>query len=557
MKNKRFAAIVLAVVLAALTLAGCGRSVFSKVAAKEAVIIQGRTVVIEFKTANTIDNALRRAAEAGDAGDILADLLEELGYRDAVPFTVSGLASAHAGQHAVGVYAVTDARDASDAAKSAAAALYKVIQSLNGEYTGVVSMVKEGGVYYIAVDVTVVKTGGSGGGDSSGGDSGPAEEPTIAADITAIISNKEWAKQGISFDTNGNTQNDLTEAVNGGAADKDGISMAMGWGTDTIFFDDLGNNTALKENDCIVGVAIGESKEAVTDKVEEMLNNLPANNKYEADVGAVQKGEVFYTAVDVTVTDVKAPAIREVQWEDVDSDLKGDGYSVGKKFGTHLYYPGASWTQINKDNGYQEIPCNFDRSKGDFSWTKADETSLLSSSLKYAVERVANVTDSEKIEEGMGAKLKDTMQNEGYIFYGTIPDPDQQDTLQRLIGAANADKDNEVRVAYIAAFPIAGSYTDGNEAIKEGILNWNSNPVTQRFKKIIPYENPYESWLYDLMINTVWEELGYTASFIDGSAPPAMTYSVVRATENGKTTYVLAVQYVMPPIKITADESNL
>lgn len=112
MKNKRFAAIILAVVLTALTLAGCGRSVFSKVAAKEAVIIQGQTVVIEFKTANTLDNALRRAAEAGDAGDILADLLKELGYRDAVPFSVSGLASARAGQHAVGVYAVTDARDA-------------------------------------------------------------------------------------------------------------------------------------------------------------------------------------------------------------------------------------------------------------------------------------------------------------------------------------------------------------------------------------------------------------------------------------------------------------
>lgn len=440
----------------------------------------------------------------------------------------------------------------SDAAKSAAAALYKVIRSLNGEYTGVVSMVKEGGVYYIAVDVTVVKTGGSGGGDSSAGDSGPAEEPTIAADITAIISNKEWAKQGISFDTNGNTQNDLTEAVNGGAADKDGISMAMGWGTDTISFDDLGNNTALKENDRIVGVAIGESKEAVTDKVEEMLNNLPANNKYEADVGAVQKGEVFYAAVDVTVTDVKAPAIREVQWEDVDSDLKGDGYSVGKKFGTHLYYPGASWTQINKDNGYQEIPCNFDRSKGDFSWTKAEQTSALTVSLIQTAETIEDITDSVKIEQAMSAKLK----SDAIYLFDTIHSPKSEATLQKLIEAAGDD--GVVNVSYIAAIPLDGTgYQTATEAIKKELGKRTNSEIVQRFKDAFSYRAANDSWIYYLMTNEKWEELGYTASFIDGSAPPAMTYSVVRATENGKTTYVLAVQYVMPPIKITADESNL
>ena len=502
MKNKRFAAIILAVVLTALTLAGCGRSVFSKVAAKEAVIIQGQTVVIEFKTANTLDNALRRAAEAGDAGDILADLLEELGYRDAVPFSVSGLASARAGQHAVGVYAVTDARDASDAAKSAAAALYKVIQSLNGEYTGVVSMVKKGGVYYIAVDVTVVKTGGSGDG-SSGGDSGPVEEPAVPIDLTQEITG--WGNGGPSAGSatmtvtvtagNSSIQTELVNAVSEGNREEEELLKELGAVSDV--------PDPLKEGDQFVFVDMFQAKnddEAVQQaeqSFDEMSGKLPAEGTYTADVALANHNKNYYFAAQFTVENLK---LEERKVEIV--SIRTGGFGLNSSL---------SWF----------FSCmRGDKTPG--STNPKYDIEKIQNALKTSVGGVAQITDT-AIEAELYDKLNP---NDGTIWYVGIPDPTD---AAGKINEAFSEGTEKPKVEFVVTFVV-----ETTDRLKTDGLLYSS--VNNRFKEEIGYANTVENGRrvgWNTLVEDELQEKGVTL----GQTEYSNSFSVVQIGN----TYVFAV----------------
>ena len=500
MKNKRFAAIILAVVLAALTLAGCGRLIFSKVAAKEAVIIQGQTVVIEFKTANTLDNALRRASEAGDAGDILADLLEELGYRDAVPFTVSGLASARAGQHAVGVYAVTDARDASDAAKSAAAALYKVIQSLNGEYTGVVSMVKEGGVYYIAVDVTVVKTGGSGGGDSSGGDSGSAEEPAVPIDLTQKITGwgngDSGAGSATMTVTAGNSiQTELVNAVNEGNREEEELLKELGAVSDV--------PAQLQKGDKFIFVDMfraendNEAVQQAKQSFDEMSGKLPAEGTYAADVALANHNKNYYFAAQFTVENLE-PEERKVEIE----CIRTGGFGLNSSL---------SWF----------FSCmRGDKTPG--STNPKYDIEKVQNALKTSVEGVAKITDT-AIEAELYDKLNP---NDGTIWYVGIPDP--EDAADK-IGDAFENGTEKPKVEFVVTFVV-----ETTDRLKTDGLLYSS--VNNRFKEEIGYANTVENGRrvgWNTLVEDELQEKGVTL----GQTEYSNSFSVVQIGN----TYVFAV----------------
>lgn len=203
MNIKRFWKMALALALTLALLAGCGKSVYSSRAASAVNSAQN---VVDFSTGTALDNALRKAVQAG--GDLTAvrnALLEELGYRDAAYFSVSGIRSARTGQHAVQVYRVNGG--ASAAAESAAKEIASVLKALRtgGEYTGCISMVKDNGVCYIAVDLTVVKQAPS---SSSGSDSGDEDPPEPTAESIAVTGLKQTYTVGDSIN-----QDELTVSV--------------------------------------------------------------------------------------------------------------------------------------------------------------------------------------------------------------------------------------------------------------------------------------------------------------------------------------------------------
>lgn len=177
MQAKKVLTLLLSAALALAVLAGCGRTVYSSQAVSAANKAQ---TGVDFATSTELDNALRKAVQAGDDMTVIRNaLLEELGYQNAAYFSASGVNTARTGQHAVQVYRV--AGSASASADSIAKEIANVLNALRsgGEYTGNISMVSHDGSYYIAVDLTIVKapTGSSSGGDD-GGDDGSGDEPT-------------------------------------------------------------------------------------------------------------------------------------------------------------------------------------------------------------------------------------------------------------------------------------------------------------------------------------------------------------------------------------------
>ena len=198
MNIKRFWKMALALTLALTLLAGCGKGVYSSRAASAVNSAQN---VVDFSTGTALDNALRKAVQAG--GDLTAvrnALLEELGYQDAAYFSASGIRSARTGQHAVQVYRVSGS--VSTAAESIAEEIAGVLHALRsgGEYTGCISMVKDNGSCYIAVDLTIVKQAPS---SSSGSDEGSGDEepPEPTAQTIAVSGLKESYTVGDKINT--------------------------------------------------------------------------------------------------------------------------------------------------------------------------------------------------------------------------------------------------------------------------------------------------------------------------------------------------------------------
>ena len=169
MHTRKWFLFLFSILLPLALLAGCGRDLFSTTAAAAAIAAQGRNVEIRFDTSAELDDALRKAVQSGGSlTEIRLAILQELGLEDAAFFSESGLPSAREGQHAVQVYKVTGGA-ASHAASQVAKELEQAIRRLvsGGEYDGAIAMIEKDGVYYIVVDVEVLKAGRPSGGGSS------------------------------------------------------------------------------------------------------------------------------------------------------------------------------------------------------------------------------------------------------------------------------------------------------------------------------------------------------------------------------------------------------
>lgn len=161
-RMKKLMALFVSAALVLALLAGCGTLHSRKIASALNAIQK----ILQVETSDELDNALRQAVQAGgDLTTIRNALLDALDQKDAVYFSRNGIRSAHTGQHAIQVYKVTGG-SASNAAKQVAQNIADILVYLytNGEYQGTVSMVEKDGDYYIAIDLTIVKAGNSGGG---------------------------------------------------------------------------------------------------------------------------------------------------------------------------------------------------------------------------------------------------------------------------------------------------------------------------------------------------------------------------------------------------------
>lgn len=162
MLAKKVTALLVSAALVLTLLAGCGTLHSRKIASALNAIQK----ILQVETSDELDNALRQAVQAGgDLTTIRNALLDALDQKDAVYFSRNGIRSARTGQHAIQVYKVTGG-SASNAAKQVAQNIADILVYLytNGEYQGTVSMVEKDGDYYIAIDLTIVKAGNSGGG---------------------------------------------------------------------------------------------------------------------------------------------------------------------------------------------------------------------------------------------------------------------------------------------------------------------------------------------------------------------------------------------------------
>ena len=194
MRTRKWFLFLFSILLPLALLAGCGRDLFSTTAAAAAIAAQGRNVEIRFDTSAELDDALRKAVQSGGSlTEIRLAILQELGLEDAAFFSESGLPSAREGQHAVQVYKVTGGA-ASHAASQVAKELEQAIRRLasGGEYDGAIAMIEKDGVYYIVVDVEVLKAGRPSGGGSSvqqpeGGEDGEDGEDMGTLDATITI----------------------------------------------------------------------------------------------------------------------------------------------------------------------------------------------------------------------------------------------------------------------------------------------------------------------------------------------------------------------------------
>ena len=297
MHTRKWFLFLLSILLPLALLAGCGRMVFSQEAVKAIHEMQGDRIRIEFRTDGDLNRLLRQAVQnSGEQDAIRSTLLDMLCYQDDVYFTSGGIRTADKGQHAVSVYRMPGTVSASDAAKSFAVTLYDVIRSLpsGGEYSAVLSMIKEGDNYYLAVDVTVVKQGGSG----SDTDSGPAHYGPI--DLAGGSTITGWGDKGnVSADAAmGNT---LSNALNNGETN---LINAMGWDNHTSYrdgIDQVEKDQHIVYVDALMSTEESAAKEEAKGVVEDILSSLPDGGEYEARVAMATNAQQYFLAVDVSV----------------------------------------------------------------------------------------------------------------------------------------------------------------------------------------------------------------------------------------------------------------
>ena len=305
MRTRKWFLFLLSILLPLALLAGCGRMVFSQEAVKAIQEMQGDRIRIEFRTDGDLNRLLRQEVQnSGEQDAIRSTLLDMLCYQDDVYFTSSGIRTASSGQHAVSVYRLSGTVSASDAAKSFAVTLYDVIRSLpsGGEYSAVLSMIKEGDNYYLAVDVTVVKQGSSG----SDTDSGPAHYGPI--DLAGGSTITGWGDKGnVSADAAmGNT---LSNALNNGETN---LINAMGWDNHTSYrdgIDQVEKDQHIVYVDALMSTEESAAKEEAKGVVEDILSSLPDGGEYEARVAMATNAQQYYLAVDVTVMDAPGEEI--------------------------------------------------------------------------------------------------------------------------------------------------------------------------------------------------------------------------------------------------------
>lgn len=162
MKKKRLFALALTCLLVLAMLTGCGGSADSQTARAAALAVQGTSVKVPFGTSSQLDRLLRAAARSGrDAAGVLKALQEELGLSGEELAEASAVKD---GQTVLTVYQLPGSLSASAAAAQAASQLLSVLNALpGGTFTGQISMVKQGGSYYVAAVIYAGSVSSGGG----------------------------------------------------------------------------------------------------------------------------------------------------------------------------------------------------------------------------------------------------------------------------------------------------------------------------------------------------------------------------------------------------------
>ena len=167
MNVKKCATLLLSAVFAVLTLAGCGRSDYSALAAKTLNEAQGNRPAVTFETHQKLTSALWAALEeAAQLSDIQQAMTRNNGMQELLT-----------GRYSLEIYTVSGSlRPQDDAAKIA----QEILDTLSGRREeGFISMVKSDGSYYAAV-LTWRSSSGSGSDDSGNSGATDPDEPAQA-----------------------------------------------------------------------------------------------------------------------------------------------------------------------------------------------------------------------------------------------------------------------------------------------------------------------------------------------------------------------------------------
>ncbi len=167
MNAKKCIALLLSAVFAVLTLAGCGRSDYSALAAKTLNEAQGNRPAVTFETHQKLTSALWAALEeAAQLSDIQQAMTRNNGMQDLLT-----------GRYSLEIYTVSGSLRPQDAAAKIA---QEILDTLSGRREeGFISMVKSDGSYYAAV-LTWRSSSGSGSDDSGNSGATDPDEPAKA-----------------------------------------------------------------------------------------------------------------------------------------------------------------------------------------------------------------------------------------------------------------------------------------------------------------------------------------------------------------------------------------
>lgn len=167
MNAKKCIALLLSAVFAVLTLAGCGRSDYSALAAKTLNEAQGNRPAVTFETHQKLTSALWAALEeAAQLSDIQQAMTRNNGMQELLT-----------GRYSLEIYTVSGSLRPQDAAAKIA---QEILDTLSGRREeGFISMVKSDGSYYAAV-LTWRSSSGSGSDDSGNSGATDPDEPVQA-----------------------------------------------------------------------------------------------------------------------------------------------------------------------------------------------------------------------------------------------------------------------------------------------------------------------------------------------------------------------------------------